>query len=95
MEYCPACYNARGPKYTKERAIANTDPAVLAEYGDGEWPMKWVWEKGELAENGNYVENNELAKRHGICGDPEQVGARSLLARIISLLALNVFHVLL
>ena len=60
--------NAKGPKYVKERAIANTDPAVLAEYGDGEWPLKWAWEKGELADNGNYLENDEIAKRHGICG---------------------------
>lgn len=73
MEYCPSCYNARGRTYVKERGIANTDPAVLAEYGDGEWPLRWAYEKGEMAENGNYLENDEIAKRHGICGDPEQV----------------------
>lgn len=67
-EYCPSCMNAKGPKFVKERAIANTDPAVLAEYGNGEWPLKWAWEKGELADNGNYLENDEIAKRHGICG---------------------------
>ncbi|CAM9926342.1 unnamed protein product [Ectocarpus fasciculatus] len=72
MEYCPSCYNARGPTYVKERGIANTDPAVLAEYGDGEWPLRWAYERGEMAENGNYLENDEIAKRHGICGDPEQ-----------------------
>ncbi|CAM9309077.1 unnamed protein product [Ectocarpus sp. 8 AP-2014] len=72
MEYCPSCYNARGPTYVKERGIVNTDPAVLAEYGDGEWPLRWAYEKGEMAENGNYLENDEIAKRHGICGDPEQ-----------------------
>lgn len=77
MEHCPACYNAGGPIKTKARAIANTDAAVLAEYGDGEWPLRWSWEKGELAANGNYLQNNEIAKRHGICGDPQQVRARS------------------
>lgn len=51
--------NAKGPKYVKERAIANTDPAVLAECGHGEWPLKWAWEKGELADDGNYLENDD------------------------------------
>jgi len=60
--------NAKGPDFVRQRAIAKTDPAVLAEYGNGEWPLKWVWEKGELAANGNYLENDEIAKRHGICG---------------------------
>ncbi|CAN0362132.1 unnamed protein product, partial [Hapterophycus canaliculatus] len=27
---------------------------------------------GEFADNGNYLETDEIAKRHGICGDPEQ-----------------------
>ena len=73
MEYCPSCYNARGPAATKARGIAKTDPAVLAEYGDGEYPLRWAWEKGEVAANGNFIQNNEIAKRYGICGDPEQV----------------------
>ena len=73
MEYCPSCYNARGPAATKARGIAKTDPAVLAEYGNGEYPLKWAWEKGEVAANGNFIQNNEIAKRYGICGDPEQV----------------------
>lgn len=73
MEYCPSCYNARGPAATKARGIAKTDPVVLAEYGNGEYPLKWAWEKGEVAANGNFIQNNEIAKRYGICGDPEQV----------------------
>lgn len=60
--------NAKGPEFVRQRAIAKTDPTVLAEYGNGEWPLKWAWEKGELAGNGNYLENDEIAKRHGICG---------------------------
>lgn len=36
MEHCPGCYNSRGPPFVKERAINNTDPDLLAEYGDGE-----------------------------------------------------------
>lgn len=31
-----------------------------------------AWEKGEIAENGNYLEPVGIAVRHGICGDPEQ-----------------------
>lgn len=30
-------------------------------------------QKGEVAANGNYLERDELAVRHGVCGDPEQV----------------------
>ncbi|CAB1100464.1 unnamed protein product [Ectocarpus sp. CCAP 1310/34] len=69
IDYCPHCYNARGPDYVKERAKAKTDPAVLNEYGGGdEYPLYF----GDFADNGNYLETDEIAKRHGICGDPEQ-----------------------
>ncbi|CAM9620047.1 unnamed protein product [Ectocarpus fasciculatus] len=69
IDYCPHCYNARGPKFVKERAKAKTDPAVLDEYGGGdEFPLYF----GDFADNGNYLETDEIAKRHGICGDPEQ-----------------------
>lgn len=64
---------AKGPKYVKPRAIEKTDPTILAEYGDGEWPLTLAYEKGEFAANGNYMERDELAVRHGVCGDPEQV----------------------
>lgn len=70
IDYCPHCYNARGPDYIKERAKAKTDPAVLNEYGGGdEYPLYF----GDFADNGNYLETDEIAKRHGVCGDPEQV----------------------
>lgn len=70
IDYCPHCYNARGPKYVKQRSIDKIDPAILDEYGGGvDFPLYF----GEFAENGNYLETDEIAKRHGICGDPEQV----------------------
>lgn len=63
-----------GPDATKARAIANTDPKVLAEYGNGEWPLYFAREKGEVAANGNYLEPEAISHaRHGICGDPRQV----------------------
>lgn len=75
MEYCPSCYNANGPTHVKNRAIANTDPSFLEEYGGGEWPLLTAWKRGELAENRNYLEPDEIAVRHGVCGDPKQVRA--------------------
>lgn len=66
---CPAFMNAKGPESVKDRAIAKTDPGVLEDYGNGEWPLKWC----PQADNGNYLEPDEIAKRHGICGDPNMV----------------------
>ena len=61
----------QGPAAVVERAKANTSPNVLAEYGGGDmYPLFF----GKFAENGNYLEPDEIAVRHGICGDPEQVG---------------------
>lgn len=46
------------------------DPDVLESHGGGsEFPLAFV----PLAPNGNYLEPNEVAVRHGVCGDPEQV----------------------
>ena len=71
IEYCPHCYNARGPEPTQERWKANADQSVLDKYGGGkEYPLYYVG----LADNGNYLEPDEVAVRHGVCGDPEQVG---------------------
>lgn len=39
IEYCPHCYNSRGPKYVKERAKELTDPEVYTTYGNGEFPL--------------------------------------------------------
>lgn len=70
IEYCPHCYNARGPKFVKQRSLANTAQSVLDQFGGGkEYPLY----HGEFAANGNYLETDEIAVRHGICGDPEQV----------------------
>ncbi|CAN0252453.1 unnamed protein product, partial [Ectocarpus fasciculatus] len=69
VEFCPHCYNARGPKFVKQRAIDNVDSTTLDAYGGGEeFPLYF----GDFADNGNYLETNEIAKRHGVCGDPEQ-----------------------
>lgn len=42
-------------------------------YNNGEWPHKAAFDRGELAKNGNFLEPDSIAVRHGICGDPEQV----------------------
>ncbi|CAM9493185.1 unnamed protein product [Ectocarpus fasciculatus] len=59
INYCPHCFQSRGPA------------AVRARGGDKPWPHF----NGERAENGNYIESEEVAQRHGICGDPEQTAA--------------------
>ncbi|CAM9261565.1 unnamed protein product [Ectocarpus sp. 8 AP-2014] len=59
MNYCPHCFQSRGPA------------AIRARGGDQPWPHF----NGERAENGNYIESEEVARRHGICGDPEQTAA--------------------
>eukprot|EP00752_Nemacystus_decipiens_P008718 g7780.t1 len=73
MEHCPSCYNAQGPDEIKKRAIAETDPAALAEYGGGDqWPLIISYNNGENAPNGNYLEPQAISARHGVCGDPGQ-----------------------
>ncbi|CBN77502.1 EsV-1-166 [Ectocarpus siliculosus] len=59
INYCPHCFQSRGPA------------AIRARGGDKPWPHF----NGERAENGNYIESEEVAQRHGICGDPEQTAA--------------------
>ncbi|CAN0283632.1 unnamed protein product, partial [Ectocarpus fasciculatus] len=59
INYCPHCFQSRGPA------------AVRARGGDNPWPHF----NGERAGNGNYIESEEVAQRHGICGDPEQTKA--------------------
>ncbi|CAM9251012.1 unnamed protein product, partial [Hapterophycus canaliculatus] len=56
INYCPHCFQSRGPA------------AIRARGGDQDWPHF----NGLRAENGNYIETEEVAKRHGVCGDPEQ-----------------------
>ncbi|CAM9343429.1 unnamed protein product, partial [Choristocarpus tenellus] len=56
----------------RARAEKNTDPDWLASYGEGRWPLKYLYEDGMVAENGNYLEPEEIAVRHGVCGDPSQ-----------------------
>lgn len=39
-------YNAGGQVEVQKRARALTDPAILKEYGDGYYPLRWVFDKG-------------------------------------------------
>ncbi|CAM9643894.1 unnamed protein product [Ectocarpus sp. 13 AM-2016] len=59
VNFCPHCYQSRGPAAIRERS------------GGKPWPHY----KGARAANGNYLESDEVAQRHGICGDPEQTAA--------------------
>ena len=73
INYCPHCYQSRGPMAVRARGEANTPADVLEKYGGGNWPLRAAYDLGELASNGNYLEPQEISVRHGICGDPEQV----------------------
>ena len=42
-------YNAGGQYEVRDRAERLTDPAILAEYGDGYYPLRWVYDKGDYA----------------------------------------------
>ncbi|CAM9974029.1 unnamed protein product, partial [Pylaiella littoralis] len=68
-------YNGGGPGVVKARQLARTDPDVLAKYGDGNvWPIAAAWDLGERCSNGNYLENDDIAVSHGVCGDTPQSG---------------------
>ena len=54
----------------RKRAEDLTDPEELKKYGGGEFPLLYT----PFASNGNYLETDLLSVRHGVCGDPEQVG---------------------
>ena len=73
FEGCAACYNSGGmggAEMVMGRGKRLTDPDVLATHGGGDvYPLPY----GEYAANGNYLESDEIAKRHGICGDPSSV----------------------
>ncbi|CAM9630656.1 unnamed protein product [Hapterophycus canaliculatus] len=72
VERKPYAYNAGGVKAVQARAKANTDPDELAANGGGgRFPLYFQ----PRAPNGNYLESNEIAKRHGVCGDPRLVSA--------------------
>lgn len=46
LEGNPGAYNSGGQQTIQERAIELTDPDLLAEYGDGSYPLRWVYDKG-------------------------------------------------
>lgn len=76
-EWYPAGYNAVGDKdgddqifALQERFEAIASPETVAKYGGpGVYPLP----HGPKADNGNYLEPDEVAVRHGICGDPRVV----------------------
>ncbi|CAM9451088.1 unnamed protein product, partial [Pylaiella littoralis] len=72
FEDCPGCLNSGGPERVRERGIANTNGGLISQYGDGEWPLFTAYANGEVCDNGNFFERDEIADRHGICGDPKQ-----------------------
>lgn len=47
IETLPGAYNAGNQKATQERGRDLIDPEVLKDYGDGFYPLHWVYEKGE------------------------------------------------
>lgn len=68
-----------GPITVKARQYERTDPDVLEYYGGGEiWPPAAAWDLGEIAANGNYLENDAIAVSHGVCGDTPQVNPHKL-----------------
>lgn len=73
LNYCPHCFQSRGPAQVRARAERLTSPEDLLLYGNGEWPHYSSFERNELLANGNYLETEAISVRHGICGDPEQV----------------------
>eukprot|EP00903_Cladosiphon_okamuranus_P006095 g6005.t1 len=67
VEGAPYAFNAGGVKAVRDRALANTNPSLLSQIGGGElFPLYFL----DLAENGNYLEPNPVAKRTTPCGDP-------------------------
>lgn len=72
ISYCPHCNQSRGPASVRARAEANTDPDLLAKFGNGEWPHKISYGRGGVSSNGNYLEADGISVKHGVCGDPSQ-----------------------
>lgn len=71
---CSCLFVQSGPGVVKARQLARTDKAVLDKYGGGDvWPMAAAWDLGEKCSNGNYLENDDIAVSHGVCGDTPQV----------------------
>lgn len=65
IRYCPHCYQSTGPGTVRARAEANTPADVLSDYSNGAWPLRTAYDHGELSDNGNFLENNEISVRHG------------------------------
>ncbi|CAM9930596.1 unnamed protein product [Choristocarpus tenellus] len=72
MEHCPHCFQAGGVASVRSRGEKKTDPVWLESYGAGKWPLKYLYDDGMVADNGNYLEPEAISVRHGVCGDPAQ-----------------------
>ncbi|CAM9995942.1 unnamed protein product, partial [Ectocarpus sp. 12 AP-2014] len=59
-EYCPHCYQAGGHRGFASEAVISRGPT---------WR---IIIRGDVAENGNYLEDQDTSLRHGISGDPSQ-----------------------
>lgn len=72
-------HSGAGPIVLKERTYERMDKDLLERYGGGEaWPVAVAYDMGEVAPNGNYLESDELAVNHGVCGDTPQVSSYAL-----------------
>lgn len=71
---CRCPNDTAGPGVVEKRQRERTDPEVLKRYGGGDiWPPAAAWDMKEIASNGNYLESDEIAVSHGVCGDTPQV----------------------
>ncbi|CAM9323844.1 unnamed protein product [Discosporangium mesarthrocarpum] len=59
-EWCPHCLQGGGVGSVRERG------------GGQAWPLKALYDQGHIADNGNFLEPEDVSARHGICGDPAQ-----------------------
>lgn len=70
IEPAPGSMGAWGNTPATGRGERGSDPVILTEDGNGEWRGGWrskrAWEKGEMTDNGNYLENDEIAKRQEV-----------------------------
>lgn len=69
LEKNPYTYHAGSVGGVRARARENVDPDVLEANG-GAGAFNFPLYYGEFAENGNYLETNEINKRATPCGDP-------------------------
>lgn len=63
-----------GPDVVQSRTIERMDPDLLDMYGGGNaWYLGVAYYMGSNCSNGNYLETDDMAVGHGVCGDTPQV----------------------